>query len=137
LRFWVARLNASATGLRARATARRARCGALHGSGSLRSTLRPGRRPQTWGVCRTSNALQPLRTSDAPNKQTHKQTKPNTQPGRYYAPSLKGKTLTKKLHAEVAAAFVARFGARAGWAHSVLFISDLRQSQALMAGAGD
>jgi hypothetical protein len=54
---------------------------------------------------------------------------------RYYAPRLAGKTLTKKLHGEVAAAFVERFGPRAGWAHSVLFISDLRQTQALMAGA--
>jgi len=54
---------------------------------------------------------------------------------RYYAPRLAGKTLTKKLHAEVAAVFVDRFGSHAGWAHSVLFISDLRQTQQLLADA--
>lgn len=48
---------------------------------------------------------------------------------RYYAPRLAGKSLTKKLHAEVAAVFVERFGSRAGWAHSILFISELRQTQ--------
>jgi hypothetical protein len=35
----------------------------------------------------------------------------------------------------VQAAFVERFGSHAGWAHGVLFISDLRQTQELMAGA--
>jgi hypothetical protein len=35
----------------------------------------------------------------------------------------------------VAAAFVGRFGARAGWAHSVLFISDLRQTKGQLAAA--
>ena len=53
---------------------------------------------------------------------------------KYYAPSLRGRALTKKLHPEVAAAFVERFGPRAGWAHAVLFISDLRQTAAVMAG---
>jgi hypothetical protein len=34
---------------------------------------------------------------------------------RYYAPSLRGKSLTPRLHGEVAAAFERRFGAYAGW----------------------
>ncbi|KAI8474872.1 MAG: DNA glycosylase [Monoraphidium minutum] len=54
---------------------------------------------------------------------------------KYYAPRLAGKALTKKLHPEVAAAFVGRFGPRAGWAHSVLFISDLRQTKGQLAAA--
>jgi hypothetical protein len=34
---------------------------------------------------------------------------------RHYMPSLKGKSLTKKLHGEVQAAFQSRFGSYCGW----------------------
>lgn len=34
---------------------------------------------------------------------------------RYYVPELEGKSLTKKVHAEVAEAFTSRFGPYAGW----------------------
>ncbi|MEW5302609.1 MAG: hypothetical protein WDW36_005377 [Sanguina aurantia] len=44
---------------------------------------------------------------------------------RYYLPQLEGKSLTKKVHAEVAEAFTGRFGPYAGWAHNTLFISEL------------
>ncbi|GAB4821909.1 hypothetical protein N2152v2_008955 [Parachlorella kessleri] len=44
---------------------------------------------------------------------------------RYYTPHLKGKSLTKKIHTEVQAAFLERFGPYAGWAHNTLFISEL------------
>lgn len=48
---------------------------------------------------------------------------------RYYTPHLRGKSLTKKLHGEVQAAFVSRFGPTAGWAHSILFIAELATTQ--------
>ncbi|KAK9839369.1 hypothetical protein WJX84_000149, partial [Apatococcus fuscideae] len=48
---------------------------------------------------------------------------------RFYAPKLKGKTLTPKLMIAVEAAFIERFGAHAGWAHNTLFISDLASQQ--------
>ena len=44
---------------------------------------------------------------------------------RYYAPHLRGKALTKKVHGEVQDAFESRFGRHAGWAHQALFISEL------------
>ncbi|PRP78179.1 hypothetical protein PROFUN_11309 [Planoprotostelium fungivorum] len=42
-----------------------------------------------------------------------------------YWPKLKGKTLTPSLHDEVNNLFCDKFGDYAGWAHSVLFASDL------------
>lgn len=44
---------------------------------------------------------------------------------RHYTPHLRGKSLTKKVHDEVAAALVERFGSHAGWAHNTLFIAEL------------
>jgi len=40
-----------------------------------------------------------------------------------------GKTLTPKLMDAVEGAFIAKFGPYAGWAHNVLFISDLATSR--------
>ena len=40
-----------------------------------------------------------------------------------------GKTLTPKLMVQVEEAFITRFGPYAGWAHNVLFISDLSSSK--------
>ncbi|KAK9863991.1 hypothetical protein WJX84_001937 [Apatococcus fuscideae] len=48
---------------------------------------------------------------------------------RFYAPKLKGKTLTPKLMVAVEAAFTERFGDHCGWAHNTLFISDLASQQ--------
>lgn len=45
-------------------------------------------------------------------------------------PHLRSKSLTKKVHAEVQAAFVARFGPYAGWAHNALFIAELASTKA-------
>ncbi|PSC71280.1 N-glycosylase DNA lyase OGG1 [Micractinium conductrix] len=58
---------------------------------------------------------------------------------RYYTPHLRGKSLTKKIHGEVQAAFVDRFGSHAGWAHNTLFISELastRERVPALAAAG-
>lgn len=59
---------------------------------------------------------------------------------KYYTPHLRGKSLTKKVHAEVQAAFVQRFGAYAGWAHNSLFIGQLASTRdkvpALATGSG-
>jgi hypothetical protein len=51
---------------------------------------------------------------------------------RHYAPHLAKQTLTPKLHGEVQAAFVERFGAHAGWAHNCLFISELASHRHLL-----
>lgn len=51
---------------------------------------------------------------------------------RYLLPKLEGQKLTVKLHREVADAFVERFGSYAGWAHTVLFISELSSQQNLL-----
>ncbi|GIL60623.1 hypothetical protein Vafri_15157, partial [Volvox africanus] len=48
---------------------------------------------------------------------------------RYYCPSLRGKSLTKKIHGEIQQVFVERFGPYAGWAHNTLFISELASQQ--------
>ncbi|KXZ55139.1 hypothetical protein GPECTOR_3g29 [Gonium pectorale] len=48
---------------------------------------------------------------------------------RHYAPQLRGRSLTKKVHAEVQQIFVERFGPYAGWAHNTLFISELAGQQ--------
>ncbi|PNH05522.1 N-glycosylase/DNA lyase, partial [Tetrabaena socialis] len=48
---------------------------------------------------------------------------------KYYRPQLRGKSLTKKVHAEVQQIFVDRFGPYAGWAHNTLFISELASQQ--------
>ena len=40
-----------------------------------------------------------------------------------------GKTLTPKLMVQVEDAFISKFGPYAGWAHNVLFISDLSSSK--------
>ena len=48
---------------------------------------------------------------------------------KYYTPHLRGKSLTKKVHVEVQAAFVQRFGAYAGWAHNSLFIGQLASTR--------
>ena len=48
---------------------------------------------------------------------------------RHYTPHLRGRSLTPKLHGEVQAAFVQRFGPCAGWAHSILFIAELASTQ--------
>lgn len=53
---------------------------------------------------------------------------------KYYAPHLRGKSLTKKVHDEVAAAFQKRFGAYAGWAHNTLFISELASMKGKLGG---
>jgi hypothetical protein len=59
---------------------------------------------------------------------------------KYYTPHLRGKSLTKKVHLEVQAAFVQRFGAYAGWAHNSLFIGQLASTRdkvpALATGGG-
>lgn len=49
---------------------------------------------------------------------------------RYYTPHLRGRSLTPKLHAQVQAAFVAKFGPYAGWAHNTLFIAELASIKA-------
>lgn len=51
---------------------------------------------------------------------------------RHYTPHLGGKSLTKKVHEEVARALVDTFGPRAGWAHNVLFIAELSSHQELL-----
>ncbi|KAL4458510.1 hypothetical protein ABPG75_013375 [Micractinium tetrahymenae] len=48
---------------------------------------------------------------------------------KYYTPHLRSKSLTKKIHGEVQAAFVDRFGPYAGWAHNTLFISELASTR--------
>ncbi len=48
---------------------------------------------------------------------------------RYYLPALKGKSLTKKVHEEVQAAFEDRFGSYSGWCHNTLFIAELASQQ--------
>ncbi|KFM26186.1 N-glycosylase/DNA lyase [Auxenochlorella protothecoides] len=53
---------------------------------------------------------------------------------RHYLPALRGKALTPALHAQVQAAFVARFGAHAGWAHNTLFISELARYRGRVPG---
>lgn len=53
---------------------------------------------------------------------------------KYYAPHLKSKSLTKKIHGEVQAAFVTRFGPYAGWAHTLLFIAELASTQGKVPG---
>ncbi|KAI7841954.1 hypothetical protein COHA_004481 [Chlorella ohadii] len=53
---------------------------------------------------------------------------------KYYTPHLRNKSLTKKIHVEVQAAFVERFGPFAGWAHNTLFISELASTQAKVPG---
>jgi hypothetical protein len=42
-----------------------------------------------------------------------------------YMPSLKGKSLNPRLHAEIAAFWREKFGRFAGWAHTVLFAAEL------------
>ncbi|PRW59786.1 N-glycosylase DNA lyase OGG1 [Chlorella sorokiniana] len=53
---------------------------------------------------------------------------------KYYTPHLRNKSLTKKIHVEVQAAFVERFGPFAGWAHNTLFISELASTHAKVPG---
>ena len=43
----------------------------------------------------------------------------------FYRKDLQNKTLTPRIMGEVEDTFIARFGSHAGWAHNVLFISDL------------
>eukprot|EP00891_Asterochloris_glomerata_P001075 jgi/Astpho2/1075/e_gw1.00017.36.1_t len=47
----------------------------------------------------------------------------------HYMPHLKGQLVDKKMMAAVEQAFQQRFGMDAGWAHNVLFISDLASQQ--------
>ncbi|KAJ7299178.1 hypothetical protein O6H91_Y287200 [Diphasiastrum complanatum] len=51
---------------------------------------------------------------------------------RYLTPELAGERLTPKLHAAVSGAFVRKFGEYAGWAQTVLFISELSAYQNLL-----
>ncbi|BFI31877.1 N-glycosylase/DNA lyase [Marchantia polymorpha subsp. ruderalis] len=51
---------------------------------------------------------------------------------RYLLPELADRSLTLKAHQEVQDAFVKRFGTYAGWAHTVLFISELSSQQNLL-----
>lgn len=44
---------------------------------------------------------------------------------RYYTPELKGKSLTKRVSQKIEETMKERFGAYAGWAHNILFISEL------------
>lgn len=44
---------------------------------------------------------------------------------RHYTPELKGKSLTKRVNQKIEDAMRERFGEYAGWAHNVLFISEL------------
>lgn len=44
---------------------------------------------------------------------------------RHYAPELAGKSLTARVHKEVQRAFETRFGDKCGWAHNVLFVSEV------------
>lgn len=44
---------------------------------------------------------------------------------RYYAPELKDKSLTKRVHGLVQGAFQRVFGPYCGWAHNTLFVSEL------------
>lgn len=54
---------------------------------------------------------------------------------KYYAPQIKAKSLTPKVHAEVEQAFIDRFGPYAGWAHNTLFVADLAKHKAILAEA--
>lgn len=54
---------------------------------------------------------------------------------KYYAPQIKAKSLTPKVHAEVEQAFIDRFGPYAGWAHNTLFVADLAKHKDILAEA--
>jgi 8-oxoguanine DNA-glycosylase Ogg len=54
---------------------------------------------------------------------------------RYYAPQLRGKSLTPKLHGVVQEAFQGVFGEYAGWAHNTLFIGELATTKKRLAAA--
>jgi hypothetical protein len=54
---------------------------------------------------------------------------------RHYTPRLRGRALSREVMAAVEAAFVARFGERAGWAQTVLFVADLPAVRARAAAA--
>ncbi|XP_031490444.1 N-glycosylase/DNA lyase OGG1 [Nymphaea colorata] len=51
---------------------------------------------------------------------------------RYFLPELEGAKLTSKLCQRVSEAFVSKFGKYAGWAQTVLFVSELPMQQALL-----
>lgn len=48
---------------------------------------------------------------------------------RYYAPQLRGRTLTPKLMVEVERVLQGVFGSHAGWAHNTLFVAELASSR--------
>ncbi|KAF5827694.1 hypothetical protein DUNSADRAFT_240 [Dunaliella salina] len=46
-----------------------------------------------------------------------------------WQPSLRGKTLTQKMHGDIQDAFIQKYGEYAGWAHNTLFIAELASQQ--------